>query len=157
MSDKFLCPACGASHERGALNGVDVYRCLKCGYVGPNGVATDGKDRTNRTNRPKIVCICGSSRFVDVSAVKAWEFNKLGIATFMMPLLPHWYPGVQEHHQAEAEGVAEALDNLWLRLIEMADEVFVVNVDGYIGERTGIEIGHARKLGKPVVYLEARQ
>lgn len=104
--------------------------------------------------RPRIICLCGSSRFVAESAVKAWEFNKQGIATFFMPLLPQWYPGVQEHHQAEAENVAANLDNLWLQLIELADEVFVVNCQGYIGERTAIEIAHALKLGKPVGYLE---
>ena len=76
-----------------------------------------------------------------------------------MPLLPLWYPGVQEHHQAEAENVAANLDNLWLQLIQMADEVFVVNCpderdpNGYIGERTRIEINHALSLGKPVRYL----
>lgn len=109
--------------------------------------------------RPKIVTICGSSRFVAESAVKAWELNKQGIATFFMPLLPMWYPGVQEHHQAEAENVAANLDNLWLELIAMSDEIFVVNCPderdpkGYIGERTRIEINHALKLGKPVRYL----
>ena len=108
--------------------------------------------------RPKIVTICGSSRFVAESAVKAWELNKQGIATFFMPLLPMWYPGVQEHHQAEAENVAANLDNLWLELIAMSDEIFVVNCsipgheNGYIGERTRIEINHALKLGKPVRY-----
>jgi hypothetical protein len=109
--------------------------------------------------RPKIVTICGSSRFVAESAVKAWELNKQGIATFYMPLLPQWYRGVQEHHQAEAENVAENLDNLWLKLIEMSDEIFVVNCaipgheNGYIGQRTRIEINHALSLGKPVRYL----
>lgn len=107
---------------------------------------------SDKTDRPKLVCICGSSRFVGESAVKAWELNKQGIATFMMPLLPQWYPGVTEHHLAEAEGCAEALDNLWLKLIEMSDEVFVMNCGGYIGERTKIEIAHATKLGKPVNY-----
>jgi rubredoxin len=34
MADHFTCPRCGAQHSRGALNGVDVYRCLRCGYVG---------------------------------------------------------------------------------------------------------------------------
>ncbi len=29
-SGKFHCP-CGATHNRGAINGVNVYRCLKCG------------------------------------------------------------------------------------------------------------------------------
>jgi hypothetical protein len=105
--------------------------------------------------KPHIVCICGSSRFVAESAVKAWELNKAGVATFFMPLLPQWYPGVKEHHQAEEEGVADKLDALWLQLIEMADAVFVVNVGGYIGERTAIEIAHANELGKVIQYAES--
>jgi hypothetical protein len=109
--------------------------------------------------RPKIITICGSSRFVAESAVKAWELNKQGIATFYMPLLPQWYPDVQEHHQAEHENVAANLDNLWLELIRMSDEIFVVNCaipgheNGYIGQRTRIEINHALSLGKPVRYM----
>lgn len=30
----FTCPRCQAQHDRGYFNGVDVYRCLGCGYVG---------------------------------------------------------------------------------------------------------------------------
>lgn len=30
----FDCPFCNAHHERGYVNGIDVFRCLKCGYVG---------------------------------------------------------------------------------------------------------------------------
>ena len=29
-SGKYHC-SCGATHNRGAINGVNVYRCLKCG------------------------------------------------------------------------------------------------------------------------------
>ena len=29
-SGRFHCP-CGATHGRGPINGVDVYRCLHCG------------------------------------------------------------------------------------------------------------------------------
>ncbi len=36
----FECPTCGARHRRGFLNGVDVFRCLRCGYVG-HGFHTD--------------------------------------------------------------------------------------------------------------------
>lgn len=36
----FGCPTCGARHTRGFLNGVDVFRCLRCGYVG-HGFHTD--------------------------------------------------------------------------------------------------------------------
>jgi hypothetical protein len=104
--------------------------------------------------RPKIVCICGSSRFADVGAVKAWGFEKQGILALGMNFLPAWYPNVQQDHQAEAEGVSEILDALHLKKIEMADSVFVLNVGGYIGERTRAEIKHALSLGKPIEYLE---
>jgi hypothetical protein len=103
-------------------------------------------------DKPKIVCICGSSRFVHKAAVKAWELEKQGILVLGMHLLPPWYGGT-EHHLAEHEGVAHILDALHLKKIEMADSVLVINVDRYIGERTKIEIAHAHKLGKPVDYL----
>ena len=105
-------------------------------------------------DRPEIVCICGSSRFVDVVAVQAWEFEKRGILTLGMHLLPSWYNAPPDH-AAEAEGVAAILDELHLRKIDMADRVFVVNVGGYIGERARFEIEYAQNLGKPVEYLEA--
>ena len=36
----------------------------------------------------------------------------------------------------------------------MADEIFVINVGGYIGESTKSEIEYANKTGKKVNYLE---
>jgi hypothetical protein len=46
------------------------------------------------------------------------------------------------------------LDDMHKRKIDMADEIFVINVDGYIGSSTRSEIEYARKTGKPVRYLE---
>lgn len=31
---RFDCPKCGAHHERGYFDGVGLFRCLGCGYVG---------------------------------------------------------------------------------------------------------------------------
>jgi nucleoside 2-deoxyribosyltransferase len=50
--------------------------------------------------------------------------------------------------------VAAKLDELHLRKIDLADYVFVLNIDGYIGESTRREIEYANATGKPVVYLE---
>lgn len=36
----------------------------------------------------------------------------------------------------------------------MADEVLILNVDGYIGESTSRELTYARELGKAVRFLE---
>ena len=38
----------------------------------------------------------------------------------------------------------------------MADEIFVINVGGYIGESTRSEIAYAVAAGKSVKYLEDR-
>ena len=42
----------------------------------------------------------------------------------------------------------------YLRKIDLADEIFVINVGGYIGSSTKAEIEYAEKTGKPVRYLE---
>ena len=45
-------------------------------------------------------------------------------------------------------------NNMHLRKIDLADEIFVINVGGYIGESTRREITYAEKTGKKVNYLE---
>ena len=48
----------------------------------------------------------------------------------------------------------EMLDDMHKRKIDMADEIFVINVDGYIGESTKSEIEYALANNKKVNYLE---
>jgi hypothetical protein len=48
----------------------------------------------------------------------------------------------------------EMLDDMHKRKIDMADEIFVINVGGYIGLSTRSEIEYAQATGKPVHYLE---
>ena len=48
----------------------------------------------------------------------------------------------------------EMLDDMHKRKIDMADEIFVINVDGYIGSSTRSEIEYAKATGKSVRYLE---
>ncbi len=51
------------------------------------------------------------------------------------------------------QDVADRLDELHLRKIDLADEVFILNVGGYIGESTRKEIEYAQRQGKPIKYL----
>ena len=104
--------------------------------------------------KPKIVCLCGSSRFADIMAVIAWLLERdEGAITMGLHLLPQWYPGVPKHHLAEAEGVAEQMDELHLRKIDLADEIFVIDWTDYIGESTAKEIQYAKDNGVPIRYL----
>jgi len=125
----------------------------KRAYIEKHNASTlDSLDHSTMT-RPKIVCLCGSSRFVGDIAVKAWELEKQGYIAVSLHLLPSWYEGVQRSHQAEHEGVAAILDHVHFAKIDLADMVYVMNVHGYIGERTGLEIEHAKAIGKPIEYL----
>ena len=48
----------------------------------------------------------------------------------------------------------DMLDHIHRKKIELSDEIFVINKDGYIGDSTRSEIEYATKLGKTVKYLE---
>ena len=48
----------------------------------------------------------------------------------------------------------EMLDDMHKRKIDMADSIYVINVDGYIGDSTRSEIEYAIEHGKSVSYLE---
>ncbi len=105
-------------------------------------------------DKPKVVVFCGSSKFVEIMAVAEWfvERNELAI-TMGLNLLPGWYPDCPQDHLAEHEGCAEEMDALHLRKIDLADEIFVVDWDSYIGESTSREIAYAEKQGKHVRYF----
>lgn len=48
----------------------------------------------------------------------------------------------------------QLLDRVHLEKIRLADEILVLNVDGYIGESTAREIDFANRIGRVVRYLE---
>ena len=94
-------------------------------------------------DRPKIITICGSSRFIDLMAVCGWLLEKdEGAIVLNLHLLPLWYTR-EEHHIAEVEGVAAQMDALHIQKIDMSDEIFVVNVGHYVGDSTAHEVDHA--------------
>ncbi len=104
--------------------------------------------------KPPVVVLCGSSRFVDIMATVAWLIERdESKITMGLHLLPGWYTDVKDH-LAEAEGVADQMDELHLRKIDLADEIFVVNMNGYIGESTSREIQYAKNRGIAIRYFE---
>jgi len=69
-----------------------------------------------------------------------------------------FYPHSSEKAHGEELGCSPEqkaqLDELHLQKIDLADYVFVINKDGYIGESTRREIEYARKKNKYIEYLE---
>jgi len=104
--------------------------------------------------KPKIVVLCGSSKFVEIIAVTAWLIERDELAITMgLNLLPSWYPDCPADHLAEHEGCAEAMDELHLRKIDLAGEIFVVDWDSYIGDSTRSEIAYAEQAQKHIRYF----
>ncbi len=100
---------------------------------------------------PKIVCLCGSTRFMDAFFEAGWRLTLDGYIVLSVGVCKH-----AEHHGGEALGreVVGRLDRLHLRKIDLADWVMILNVDGYIGESTRHELRYARAKGKLVTFLE---
>ena len=104
---------------------------------------------------PKIICLCGSSRFVAEMAIIMWSLERdEAVICLGLHLLPQTYPGLATDHQAEAEGVAAKMDELHRRKIDLADWVLILNVGGYIGESTRNELAYAHQQGKRIEFLE---
>ena len=97
----------------------------------------------------KVVTLCGSTRFKDTFMEVQKRLTLQGCIVISVGLFGH--AGDKE---VWTEGTKEMLDDMHKRKIDMADEIFVINVDGYIGSSTRSEIEYARKTGKPVRYLE---
>ena len=103
----------------------------------------------------KIICLCGSTRFTDTMLVIQWEFTKQGNVVLGWCALPDdYFDGEDKTHVGDLEGVKDIVDEVHKRKIDLADEVFVINVDGYIGESTRSEIDYAIEHDKPVYWLE---
>jgi hypothetical protein len=102
-------------------------------------------------DRRKIVCYCGSLR-VAMEAFKKAEYE--AVLKGEIALLPCcMFVDIERTYGAESDYKQKA-DDLHKRKIDIADEVFVLNVGGYIGQSTRSEIDYALSIGKPVKYLE---
>ena len=106
--------------------------------------------------RYKVVTLCGSTRFKDEFMEAQKRLTLEGNIVISVGLFGH--SGDNEVWENMDEGTLtktkEMLDDMHKRKIDMADEVYVINVGGYIGESTRSEIEYAEAQGKPVHYLE---
>ena len=106
-------------------------------------------------DKPKIVCLCGSTWFVE--AFRETQFKETMAGNIVLTIGCNMRTDedlFSKMSDAEKHISKKHLDELHLRKIDLADEVIVLNIDGYIGFSTGNEIEYARSLGKPVRYLE---
>ena len=104
----------------------------------------------------KVITLCGSTRFKDASLEMQKQLTLKGDIVISVGLFGH--SGDNEVWEDMDEGTLtktkEMLDDMHKRKIDMADEIYVINVGGYIGESTRSEIEYAERTGKSIRYLE---
>ena len=104
----------------------------------------------------KVITLCGSTKFKDEFLKAQKDLTLKGNIVISVGLFGH--SGDFEVWENMDEGTLtktkEMLDDIHKRKIDMADEIFVINVNGYIGDSTKSEIEYAIKTGKKVNYLE---
>ena len=96
----------------------------------------------------KVITICGSMRFSKEMMKIAEELE-----------LKDGYAVIQCVYNVDGqryEGVdASILDKIHRKKIDISDAIYVVNIDGYIGNSTRNEIEYAKNNGKEVIYHES--
>ena len=104
----------------------------------------------------KVVTLCGSTRFKEQFMDAQKRLTLAGYIVISVGLFGH--AGDQEVWDGMDEGTLsktkEMLDDMHKRKIDMADEIYVINVGGYIGGGTRSEIQYAEEHGKPVRYYQ---
>lgn len=104
----------------------------------------------------KVITLCGSTRFKEEFMAAQKRLTLEGNIVISVGLFGH--SGDNEVWENMDEGtltVTKAmLDDMHKRKIDMADEIYVINVGGYIGDSTRSEIEYAVSTGKTVRYLE---
>jgi hypothetical protein len=104
----------------------------------------------------KVITLCGSTKFKDEFLKAQKDLSLKGNIVISVGLFGH--SGDSEVWENMDEGTLtktkEMLDDMHKRKIDMSDEIFVINVNGYIGDSTKSEIEYAIETGKKVNYLE---
>ena len=95
----------------------------------------------------KIITLCGSSRFKDDILN---TYKKLTLQDNIV-----LFDAIFNQNELNLnDNEKQLIDKNHKQKILMSDEIFVINKNGYIGKSTKLEIEFAKKLNKPIKYME---
>lgn len=111
-----------------------------------------GGDCPQTHDRPQVITLCGSTRFVEHFNDFRRRLTLDGAIVLSIEIVTT--QAREEDPQHTDRPNKKMLDLLHLCKIDLSDAIFVLNVDGYIGYSTQREISYAYAHGKTVMYLE---
>ncbi len=94
----------------------------------------------------KVVTLCGSAKFKDEFLKVQQDLTLKG----NIVLLPVFF----DKDKTLTDNKISMLKDMHMKKINIADEIFVINKNGYLGDSTKLEIEYAKNLSKKINYLE---
>ena len=128
------CPGCNSVHFQKygrTRNNIQRYRCNDCG----------------KTFTPVTGTVFDQHKI----SISKWMEYTLNILRYVSINADSW----NNKNEGTLTATREMLDDMHKRKIDMADEIFVINVGGYIGESTRSEIEYAAAHGKITVLMKS--
>lgn len=95
----------------------------------------------------KVITLCGSTKFKEDFERVNRELTLAGNIVLSVGAFGHAGDIFTEDQKV-------MLDDIHKRKIDMADAIYVINKDGYIGKSTKSEIAYAAATGKEVIFME---
>ncbi len=96
-----------------------------------------------------IITLCGSIKFKDEFIKVQEKFTLDG----NIVLIPNFFNNIKKENIDKK--TKQMLDEMHKQKIDMCNEIYVINVGGYIGESTKTEIEYAKSKRKKISYLES--
>ena len=94
-----------------------------------------------------VITLCGSTRFKEDFERVNRELTLAGNIVISVGCFGHAGDVFSDEQKV-------MLDDIHKRKIDMADTIYVINKDGYIGSSTNSEIKYAIAHGKQVIFME---
>lgn len=108
------------------------------------------KNRPTYLNgKHKTITLCGSTKFKEQFLAAQKRLTLEGNVVISVGLFGH-----SGDEQAWSENTKTMLDEIHTQKIAMADQIFVINKNGYVGESTKKQIQYATSNNKIIKYLE---
>lgn len=95
----------------------------------------------------RVITLCGSTRFKEDFERVNKELTLAGNIVISVGCFGHAGDVFTDEQKV-------MLDDIHKRKIDMADAIYVINKDGYIGSSTRSEIQYAIRTGKQIIYME---
>ena len=99
----------------------------------------------------KVITLCGSTKFKNEFFKEQKRLTLEGNIVISVGLFGH---ADEEFGSVITDEIKVMLDDMHKRKIDMSEEIFIINKNGYIGSSTKSEIEYAKNKGKTIKYLE---